>query len=233
MSTEELARLTLYTTLGAVAVNLLLTFLTAIYVFFTRQMAKQMRAARGPSVYIDLEFPDRRARVVIGNSGESPAFNVRFDIKEDVPWQEFGSESVALTSIEALRTGISFLPSKRVLKFMGDDIDWAQLNTTNGLVDVKISYNDETDAELTRDYQINVAQYSKVLVESYRDSSADVAKAIREAEMSRSTAESMKGISRQLFARPKKTCPMCAESIPRAARKCPKCLELLPSVTEA
>lgn len=223
MNTEEVARLTLYTTIAAAGINFLLTVLTAIYVYFTRRMVCEMQAARQPSVFIDLEFPDEQARIAIGNSGESPAVNVVFEIKEDIPWRHFLAGKDGLKSLEVIKHGVSFLPPDRVLKFMGGYVDWEKFRQAPGQLQIKIKFDNEAGHHFTRDYRINISQYAQLLYDTFRDPSTAIAQAIRESERSRRSKDSMQSI----FQSPKRTCPICAQRIPKAAKKCPECLEFI------
>jgi hypothetical protein len=129
MSSDDFARFSFYAALIAAMSNVLLAGLTAMYVLLTRQIVRQIRAAREPSVFFDLDFPESEVRVVVGNSGESPALNIRFSITEDLPWRS-PRMTDGLRSIEMIRSGISFLAPRRTLKLLGGFIDGMLLEET-------------------------------------------------------------------------------------------------------
>lgn len=211
----------------AVAVsNVALAILTAIYVVFTREMVRHMREAREPSVFVDFEFLERQTRLVIGNSSDSPAINIHFFVSGTIPWQH---ETDGIRNIGAVRDGLPFLAPRRMLKFYAGYVDWERLENGNGLASISIVYEDEAKHEFKREYILDIRKFDQVAGDSFQEPSVAVAKAIRDAENSRSHERFMQQFGKGLFrSRPKtKTCSYCGKSIPQAAKKCPECHEFL------
>jgi hypothetical protein len=213
------------TTIVAIA-NILLVGLTAVYAYLTRQMVLQMRASREPSVFVDLEFPESMARVSVGNTGLTPAKNIRFRIDDKVPWLGEQDKPRGLLAVNALKTGVSFLPPGRVLKYYVGMPDWKRAGP-EATITVAVDFESEAGATFAREYVLDLAQYSQVLFESFRDPTSSVADAIKEAERSRRASQTAASIVSPFFPPLTKTCPMCAEKIPLAARKCSHCGEMI------
>jgi hypothetical protein len=216
----------LYVTIVVAVANILLVLLTGVYAYLTRQMVLQMRASRDPSVFVDLEFPELMGRVAIGNTGQTPAKNIRFKIDDNVPWLGDADKPRGLQAISALATGVSFLPPGRVLKYYVGMPDWKKAGP-GATITVRVDFQSEAGTEFTREYVLDLAQYSQVLFESFRDPTSSVAEAIKQAERSRQASQSI-GSAVLPFGTPlTKACPMCGEKIPIAARKCSHCGEML------
>jgi hypothetical protein len=215
----------LYVTIIAGVSNVALAILTAAYVVLTRQMVGQMKAAREPSVFVDFEFLDRVTRLVIGNSSDSPALNIRFSANETIPWQQ---AEEGLAHIDAVRNGLPFLAPRRMLKFHAGYVDWTRLEETNGLANIRIVFENELKHQFKREYTLDIRKFDQVAGDSFQEPSAAIAKAIHDAEQSRRHDQIMQGFSRRLFSKPKtKPCPYCAMAIPLAAKKCHECHEFM------
>jgi len=228
METQDFARIQLITTIVVAAANVVLVLLTSVYVYLTRRMVREMKSSREPSVFVDLEFPEEEARIAILNSGQSPAIDVRFKVEEDIPWRQLGSHPVGLNTLNVIKKGISYLPAGRSLKFMAGFPDWKSIDETNGRMAVHVNYKNEDGNPFEREYIIDVDQYRSILFESFRDPNREVAKAIRDTERDRSSREQSRSMFTRFAEPPRKSCPVCAEYIPKKAKKCPKCHEFLP-----
>src|SRR5262245_5348890 len=114
-------------TVAAVA-TVLLTGLTALYVMYTHRLVKETRAARLPTVYVDLEFDGRNeVKFVVGNGGPAPAFGIRLGVIDAIPWRN-PHKNDGLEALPAIREGISFLAPGRVFKYHVGLIDWDRVN---------------------------------------------------------------------------------------------------------
>jgi ribosomal protein L40E len=191
-------------------------------------MVQQMEAAREPSVFVDFEFPEQSGRLVIGNNGDSPALNVRFIVNEDIAWRSSGGDH-GITAIDAIRDGVPFLAPHRILKFFAGYVDWQAMDKKRGILDVRIIFENELQRKFTRDYRVDIGTYAQASSDSYHDPSLAVAEAIREAENSRRSQETMQSITHRLFTPHPKTkiCSFCGKQIPEAAKKCPECHEFI------
>jgi hypothetical protein len=218
----------LYVTIVAGISNVALAGLTTAYVILTRQMVRQMKAAREPSVFVDIESSGEEVRLVIGNSSDSPALNLRFAINENIPWREDDVRK-GFQSIDVVRDGLPFLAPRRVLKFYVGSVDWDGIEAGKGLADVNVTFENEVRDRFNRRYPLDIATYAEVTVDSFGDPLSSVAKALRDAERSRSSERLMQTVSRHVFFSrpPTKNCPSCGKAIPEVARKCPECLEYI------
>lgn len=229
MNTDELARLQMIMTIIVTVANVFLVILTSIYVYLTRQIVNETKANRDPTVFVDLEFPEREARVAIGNSGQTPAVNIKFDVQEDVPWRGLGRYSEGLKGLEVIKNGVSYLPSNRTLKYSAGTPEWDKVDDKKRLLKIKVSYQNESGKKFDREYFIDLLQYKSILYESFRDSNMEVAKAIRDTEQSQYIRERVdKRLRDSGFHNiSEKCCSMCAELIPREAKICSHCGEVL------
>lgn len=227
MDTAELARIQMITTIVVTVANVVLVLLTSLYVYLTREMVHEMRSSRDPSVFVDLEFPEMQGRIIIGNSGQSAAKNVRFKVQDNIPWMGKEKRTVGFDSIRAITNGLSYLPPGRTFKYYAGTPDWKKTEGHTCLLEVQVEYESENGkSKFKREYVIDFAQYQSVLFESFRDPNREVAEAIRVAERSRQSHEASRSSSYIEFMS-KKPCPMCAELIPRVAKKCSHCGELI------
>jgi len=228
MDSTELVRIQLITTVVVTAANVFLVLLTSVYVYLTRQMVKEMRASRDPAVFVDLEFPERVARLAIGNSGQTAALNLKFKVNDAIPWLGRGRFAEGLKGLGVIQDGVSYLPASRVLKYRAGIPDWDKIDEKTRLLQVQVSYENEIGDKFKREFFVDIFQYKGILFESFRDSNLEVAKAIQEAERSQSIRESLDRRFGSIRPRrsTKKRCPMCAELIPQAAKKCSHCGEV-------
>ncbi|MBA4121380.1 MAG: zinc ribbon domain-containing protein [Acidobacteria bacterium] len=231
MNADELARLQIIMTIIVTVANVFLVILTSIYVYLTRQMVNETKANRDPTVFVDLEFPEREARVAIGNSGQTPAVNIKFDVQEDVPWRGLGKYSEGLKGLEVIKNGVSYLPSNRILKYSAGIPEWDKVDEEKRLLKINVSYYNESGKKFEREYFIDLLQYKGILFESFRDSNMAIAKAIRDTEQSQRSRERGDDMLRDMGSHrvSEKRCSMCAELIPREAKICSHCGEVLDS----
>jgi hypothetical protein len=216
-------------TASAVA-TVLLTGLTAWYVRLTHALVKEAQSAKLPNVFIDLEFDSYKVKFVIGNTGVSPALNVRLDIEDSIPWRKLGEHPTGLSSLAIVKSGLKYLAPGRTLKFSAGYADNSpEFFAAGSAVSIALSYETELDVTITRNFTIELQSYSGVLFESFIDPEREVARAIRDAESSRSSHESTNNIMRQTFRKP---CPTCWEPVSPRAKKCPHCLEIIPTEPE-
>ena len=227
MDTAELARVQMITTILATVANVALVLLTSLYVYLTREMVREMRSSHDPAVFVDLEFPEMQGQIIIGNSGQSAAKNVKFKIQDSIPWMGKEKRAVGFDSIKAVKNGISYLPPGRTFKYYAGIPDWKKTEGQTCLLEVQVEYESEHGkSKFKREYVIDFAQYQSVLFESFRDPNREVAKAIRDAERSHQSHAASRVIP-NFGAMSQKLCPMCAELIPGAAKKCSHCGELI------
>lgn len=189
-------------------------------------MVDSMREIREPSVNVDFELPESMIRFTIGNSGQSSAKNITFQVIEDLPWLTF-SEQTGISSIPIIKSGISYLTPGRTLKFIAGYIH-GEIPAENNVLKILIRYENDMGRQFSKEIVIDMSQYRSLLFESFKDSNLSVAEAIRETERNRNSED----YADNFFKRPKKECPVCAEFIPVRAKKCAHCGAEIPSAEE-
>ena len=103
---------TLAGVIGSVAsavATIVLAVLTGRYVRLTKALVEEAKASKHPNVFVDIEFNSYEVRFIVGNSGSTPARNVRFKVTDNVPWRKIGDVESGLESVSAIKTGISYL----------------------------------------------------------------------------------------------------------------------------
>ena len=103
-------------TASAVA-TVLLTALTAWYVRLTHTLVQEAKSAKLPNVFVDLEFDSIDVKFIIGNTGSSPALNVRLDVRDSIPWDKIGDHPTGFSSLAIVKSGLTYLAPGRTLKF--------------------------------------------------------------------------------------------------------------------
>lgn len=229
MTADGIARYTLWAavvssvaTIISCFVNITLAFLTATYVKLTRDMLLETKAAHEPSVYFDLELPDHKINIIVGNSGESPAKNCRFEvIRNTSDIQVVMGED--LSAISLFRHGITFLAPRRVYKYdVGYIYEVGQ--KPDQVLHVRFTFENLEGETFSQDALIDMAQFSGVLFDSFRDPSHAVAQAIQSAEQNRQIENSFN--SSQVQPNQENVpCPVCMEMVLPKARKCKHCME--------
>jgi len=188
-------------------------------------MVEAMKTAREPAVYVDLEAPEfRTLYFTVGNSGQTSAVNIRFVIEQDVKGLRYGQDASGIASIPIIDKGIAYLAPGRLLKWRAGIFNPSEADAADNILQMRVLYENEHGKEFERSIAMDMSLFNAVLFASYRTPSSDIVSAVKEAARSLQTRDH----SPQLFALvSKKTCPMCAEEIPAAAKKCSHCGELL------
>ncbi|MDV6343145.1 zinc ribbon domain-containing protein [Nitrosomonas sp. Is37] len=214
---------------GAVAsavATIVLVGLTGKYVKLTHSLVEESRQAKYPNVFVDIEFDGIDVKFLVGNSGTTPALDIRFDVKDQVPWRKIGDRASGITAITAVQKGISYLAPGRTLKFSAGYVDHdPKFYAEGSTIDVTLAFKTEAGAELHREFTIDFQSYSGILFETFRDPQREVARAIRDSEHDRRSDESITGWMRNML---KKKCPSCGELVASKAIKCPHCHEVIP-----
>lgn len=203
--------------------TIVLAILTRKYVRLTHSMLEEARTQKEPNVYVDLELSSYQAKLLIGNSGRSPAVNLRFEVKDNIPWR-ISEHYPSLSQMSVVRNGISYLAPFRTLKYIAGYIDdkktFSELNSS---VEIRLAYETEDGKEVKRDFVIDIGQYREVLFESFTNPADKIASAIKGVEAAQKSSIRDRPIS-LLF---KKPCPICHELISSGAKKCPHCHEFV------
>ena len=207
-----------------------LVWLTSKYVRLTKSIVEEMKATRGPSVYVDIEAPGQMFNLTVGNSGQSPAVNICFDVEKDIKGFCYGKDEKGIASIPIINKGISYLPPGRILKWRAGLFRPSKDESQNNALQMKIVFEDEKGKIFKRSVSIDMSLYDAVLFESYRDPSKDVALAIEKVESRIGSRSRTSGFIEMIG---KKSCPMCGEKIQYEAKKCPFCHEIIEENKEA
>jgi hypothetical protein len=199
-----------------------LALITNKYVRLTKVMVEEMKNAREPNVHVDFELPEKTLRLVIGNSGQSSAKNVRFEVVSDVDCIRtvVNQKNVlgGLANLHIFENGISYLSPGRKLKFWAGFLEPKKETHFNKVFRVLVRYENDSGKLFERNIAIDMGQYEDVLFESFKDSNLTVAEAIKDAERSRQ----LRDPGRSIF---KARCPTCGENVKLFAKKCPHCGE--------
>ncbi|MBI4775887.1 MAG: hypothetical protein HY788_17225 [Deltaproteobacteria bacterium] len=206
--------------------TIVLAFLTGKYVRLTHSLLEETKSQKEPNVWIDLELSRNQAKLLIGNSGTSPAKNLRFEVKDNIPWRQDKDYNRTLETLHPCKNGISYLAPSRILKYIAGFIDNKRtFSELDSIVEIKLNYETETGKEVSREFVIDIGQYYGVLFESFKNPASEIADAIKDVERAqrsnRTSEQSWSNFS-------KKNCPFCGERISHEAKKCPHCLEFLP-----
>ena len=206
--------------------TIVLAILTGIYVRLTHSMLEEAKSQREPNVWIDLELSSYQAKLLVGNSGTSPAKNIKFDVKDNIPWRKDQKINQSLETIHPVKNGISYLAPSRTLKYIAGYIDKEKtFSELDGTVEINLSYETENGKKISRDFTIDIGQYYGVLFESFKNPASEIANAIKDVERAQKSSRSSDNFASTFY---KKNCPICGERINPAAKKCPHCLEFLP-----
>jgi hypothetical protein len=223
----------LLSAIGAIAsaiATIVLVGLTGKYVKLTHALVEESRQSKYPNVFVDIEFDQRDVKFLVGNSGSTPALDIRFDIKDQVPWRKIGGRSSGIDSISAVKTGISYLAPGRTLKFNAGYIDNDPKFFAEGSsIEITLAFKNEAGIELHREFTIDLQSYSGILFETFLDPQREVARAIRDSERDRRSSETGNRMH-NLF---KKSCPSCGEMVASKATKCPHCHEGIPEAASS
>ena len=133
--------------------TIVLAFLTCRYVRLTHSMVEEAKSQKEPNVWIDLELSSYHAKLLVGNSGSSPAKNLKFKVKDNIPWRKDQEFADSLETILPMKNGISYLAPSRTLKYIAGYIDsgktFSELDST---VEIKLTYETEAGKKISRDF---------------------------------------------------------------------------------
>jgi len=202
--------------------TVVLVLLTGRYVRLTGRLAEESKRMRDPLVTVDFEIPDHRLRLVVANHGLTPARDVHVKLLKDTDWLTGRGAQEGLADARPIMTGVSFLAPGRKLKYEAGFPDWR--NIPDGPIEVvmEVSYQSLSGESFSETIPYDFRQLHGILFESFKDSSAQVAEAIKRAEDSRRMDKPSRLM--EMMARPAtKHCIMCDEQILQNAKKCRHC----------
>lgn len=234
--TEASTWVTTYIPLGSTVVvaiaTVVLVRLTSKYVRLTNQMVDDMKQTREPSITVDFELVDHALRLAVGNSGLTPAKDIRFDVRQDIDWLRSGGDTTGIADLAPLKRGISYLAPGRTLKYLAGFPNRQNAGTGNMLLSIDVEFSNEHGATFEHGIDIDMTHYESVLFESFKEPERAIADAIKDVERSRRTQSSSSGLV-QMFRRQNHTrCPIFGEEIKVKAKKCRHCGEWLPDKAE-
>jgi hypothetical protein len=202
--------------------TVLLAVLTSRYVRLTARMADAMRSAQEPSVVATLEFPDHTLELRVENIGQSPAFDIKFNVLKDLDWVRRG-ERIGLRSLPVIQTGISYLAPRQSLRFLVAIINpKAEDLRESHILEFGVNYRNDSGDKFHRGVLLDFEQLKSVRFDSFKDPVEKLTDAILRIESDRRSRENFPG--REMLV---KVCPVCGETISRKAKKCPQCLEFI------
>ena len=158
--------------------TIILAFLTYKYVKLTHHMLQEMKMSREPFINVDLELDQRSALIVFENSGQSPAFEVKFGIETDAPFSGHPSDKLP-GELPPVKNGISYFPPNRTYKYRIRDLDWDQIVTYGEtFIKVTIEHINSEKSQCLRCYQIDLKNYAEKQYDIYSDPITSIAASI-------------------------------------------------------
>ena len=198
--------------------TVVLAILTAKYVRLTHLMLEEAKSQKEPNVWVDLEFlPHYDIKLLIGNSGSTPAKDITFQVYDNIPWRK---DSGVLQDLSPIKNGISYLAPFRTLKYDAGYFDWIKFKEEKRTIEINLIYKTETGKILRKNFPINLLHYSDILYETFKNPNDEIVEALKSQRNSSDIKNSLKNFI-------KKSCPFCCESISPNAKKCPHCHEWL------
>jgi hypothetical protein len=192
-------------------------------------MLEEMRAARQPAVFLDLEIPvDGPAILVVGNNGEATARAIRFDIDDQLPWDSRENVGSTLNELPAVRDGIPYLAPGRTLRFSLRVLNWTAQTERHGWLNAVIRFKDASGREFESRANINLARYNHVTTDTFQPADRQIAELMREYLWLAHERATRERTTPTLPA----WCASCLKPIPHGAKKCHWCGEWA-SVTSA
>lgn len=202
---------------------IVLVWLTQRYVKLTGGMVAEMRAARQPVVYIDVEIEDGSMVVlIIGNSGDAPARHVQFVVDDGIPWE--GKPLARPSELSALIDGLAYLAPGRRLRFMLGHLDWKKATEQSGWLNIVISYAGEEERKFVQPVNFDLRRYNGLKLDSFVTPQHKIAEGVN-GLFRLAQDEALQKHAEVSF---RKVCPACHSLMPTSATKCAACLEWLP-----
>lgn len=63
-----------------------LAIFTHKYVKLTHALLEETKAARGPSIFFDIELSSHLVKLIVGNIGTGPASAIKIKVTDNLPW---------------------------------------------------------------------------------------------------------------------------------------------------
>lgn len=232
-STVVTTYIPLASTIVVAIATVFLVWLTSKYVRLTKQMVDDMKRTREPAITVDFELVDHTVRLVVSNTGLSPAREIKFSVRRDIDWLRIHGEAGGIGGLEIIERGISYLAPGRTLKYHAGYPNRQRDQAGSMLLSLDVSFSNEAGATFNQGADIDMSQYLSVLLESFKDPERATADAIKEMDRSQRTRGQGSSLAHMLTQPKRKKCPVCGERILAEARKCPHCREWLETEGES
>lgn len=203
------------------AATVVLAILTAKYVRLTKTMVDEMKQTREPNISIYFECPDAYFELIIKNTGSSPAKNISVKVVQDIEWNKLYGKLKDLEDLSPIQKGISYLVPNEQLKYLVGCPKSNENKTDEGILKLRVIFQNENGMEFNRSIDIDMNQYNGVLLDSFKQPIHLLIDVIKEAERNRRNDVR----TRSIDVTPKKRCPFCEEYVNRDATKCWHCHE--------
>lgn len=211
--------ITLSATVVTAAATITLAALTRRYVVLTGRMVDAILTSKDPAVYVELGIRSGGPELILmlGNAGPTAAHNLSFTVTDSIAWAAGGHDGP--DTIPALKEGIAYLAPGRTLNYGLGFFAWPEKGADTGRLTVSIEYRTAEGRPLQTRATMRIRDYQNLRADTFESPEQSIVRAIE-----RTAAQDW---SPQLARVSTKRCPMCAETIPRAARKCSRCGESL------
>jgi hypothetical protein len=122
-------------------------------------MVQEMRLSREPAVYVALEAPGSMFQFIIGNSGKTPAVNIRFVVEKDIKGLLRENNSSGIASIPVIEKGISCLAPEKILKWRAGIFRPSETEKENNILQIRVLYNNEKGKRFKRIIKMDMAMF--------------------------------------------------------------------------
>jgi len=171
-------------TVAVAVATVVLVIVTWKYVCITGETLRELRASREPYVFLKFESPGPHFDLVVGNSGQSAALNVIFELQEDIVWRlasSGGNITIGggrLKKMPIFDSGLSHIaPGENLRYSCRGSPNHGNLGPGNFCVSIGITYEDEAGKTFARRVNIDMRAFDGVLFSSFeggrRDSVAE------------------------------------------------------------
>ncbi len=169
----------LVSTLVVAVATAVLAYLTYRNVQLTNKMVTEMRAARAPYIFVELEIRKTGNVLAVGNSGQTAAVDIHFDVKQDASWVSLPNMKFYLNQTAPIEKGITYLPPGRTLRYLLGQLNVAG-SQEGDAIKLGVQYKDDAGELFRREIVIALATLEGLLYETYQKPESEIAEALKD-----------------------------------------------------